>query len=87
MDFGFNKILRYFPVILLLMCRDFSVTVWFICRVYVLRQPCCKRNAIYRKLNLCCAVFGLFCPTVFLKLIPHVQARKRTNLSVNKSSN
>jgi hypothetical protein len=42
---------------------------WFICHVHVLCQSCCKRNvylvrrSFCHKLNLCCAVFGLFCVT------------------------
>jgi hypothetical protein len=65
------------------------VTVWLICHVHVLCQSYCERNehlvhrSFHRKLNLCSAVFGLFCvKTIFL--IHHGQKRKRINLSVKQ---
>jgi hypothetical protein len=63
------------PVILRLICRYFPLILWLIRRVCVLGQSCCKRYAdlvhrlLYRKLILCCAVFGLFCYNFFFYLI------------------
>jgi hypothetical protein len=72
------------------MCRYFTVKVWW-CRVCVLRQSCCRSNAylvhrlFYRKLYLCCAVFGLFCynalihngPKKKVKLVCKTKVRTR----------
>jgi hypothetical protein len=72
MDFRFNGqnslvLPCYSPIDM----SEFPIIVWLICCVCVLRQSCCKcstylvHRSFYRKLNLCCAVFGFVCVTIF----------------------